>query len=174
MSPENRNILVGSFIVIMGAVLLVISSRGGVGSTTDGYQLHAIYQNVDGVTVGTNVMLAGINVGKVTKLNYVAQGHRASITMRIRKGIELPVDSIALIISAGMLGGKYIKLEPGGETEVFETGDYFEYVQGAIIFEELLQRIVFDAETRRKKARSAQIVPTETPEKKSPFGSLLK
>ena len=174
MSVENRNILIGSFVVVMGAFLLVISSRGGVGSITDGYQLHAIYQNVDGVTVGTNVTLAGINVGKVTQLNYVAEGHRASITMQIRKGIELPVDSIALIISAGMLGGKYIKLEPGGETEVFESGDYFEYVQGAIIFEELLQRIVSDAETRREKAKSTRIVPTETSAKKNPFGSLLK
>ena len=96
--------------------------------------------------------------------------------MRIRKDIELPIDSIALVISAGMLGGKYIKLEPGGETEVFSAGDYFEYVQGAVIFEELLQKIVLDAEGRRRKVKKIRAVAAESePAKKNnPFGSLLK
>ena len=109
-------------------------------------------------------------------MKLVPDGHRAEITMRIRSDIELPTDSIALIVSAGMLGGKYIKLEPGGETEVFAAGDYFEYVQGAVIFEELLEKIVLDAEGRRQRAKKAKAAAAESePAKKNnPFGSLLK
>ena len=95
--------------VIVGALSILFVARwrckrGG------GYQPNAIYQSVDGVSVGTDVLLTGIKVGEVTKLAYLPDGHRASLTMRIDDNIKLPNDSVAMIISAGMLG-KYIKLE---------------------------------------------------------------
>ena len=172
MTLEIRNTLVGSFVVIVGALLLIFSSRGSV-SDAGGYQLKAIYQSVDGVSVGTNVMLTGIKVGEVTKLGYVPDGHRASLTMRIDDDIKLPIDSVAMIISSGMLGGKYIKLEPGGEINNLGDGDYFEYVQDAIIFEELLEKIVLDAEAKRIEQMKKPVEET-TRSKNIPFGSFLK
>ena len=174
MTLETRNILVGIFIVILGVGLLVYSSRGGVESSVEGYELRAIYQGIDGVALGTDVLLAGIKIGKVTKLEYVADGHRAEISMRIRNDILLPTDSVAMIISSGMLGGKYIKLEPGAELKNFEPGAYFEYVQDAVIFEELLEKIVLDAEGRRLRAKENSPVIDKPEKKASPFGSLLK
>ena len=174
MTLETRNILVGIFIVILGVGLLVYSSRGGVESSAEGYELRAIYQGIDGVALGTDVLLAGIKIGKVTKLEYVADGHRAEISMRIRNEILLPTDSVAMIISSGMLGTKYIKLEPGGELENFEPGAYFEYVQDAVIFEELLEKIVLDAEGRRLRAKENSPVIDKPENTASPFGSLLK
>ncbi len=173
MTPEIRNTLVGSFVVIVGALLLFYSSRGSVGNIVGGYHLKAIYQNVDGVSVGTNVMLTGIKVGEVTKLDYVPDGHRVSLTMRIDENIKLPIDSVAMIISSGMLGGKFIKLEPGGELEQLGEGDQFQYVQDAVIFEELLEKIVLDAEARRMEKMKNSAEQTIKP-KSSPFGSLLK
>ena len=102
MTLEIRNTLVGSFVVIVGALLLIFSSRGSV-SDAGGYQLNAIYQSADGVSVGTNVMLTGIKVGEVTKLGYVPDGHRALLAMRIDDDIKLPIDSVAMIISSACL-----------------------------------------------------------------------
>ena len=102
MTLETRNILVGSFVVIVGALFLIYSSRGGVADVAGGYQLNAIYQSVDGVSIGTDVLLTGIKVGEVTNLAYVPDGHRASLTMRIDDNIKLPIDSVAMIISSGM------------------------------------------------------------------------
>ena len=172
MTLEIRNTLVGSFVVIVGALLLIFSSRGRVGDV-GGYQLKAIYQSVDGVSVGTNVMLTGIKVGEVTQLGYVPDGHRVSMTMRIDDDIKLPIDSVAMIISSGMLGGKYIKIEPGGEIDNLGDGDHFEYVQDAIIFEELLEKIVLDAEAKRIEQMKKPVEETTIP-KNIPFGSLLK
>jgi len=172
LTLEIRNTLVGSFVVIVGALLLIFSSRGSV-SDVGGYKLKAIYQSVDGVSVGTNVMLTGIKVGEVTKLGYVPDGHRVSMTMRIDDDIKLPIDSVAMIISSGMLGGKYIKLEPGGEIDNLGDGDHFEYVQDAIIFEELLEKIVLDAEAKRIEQMKKPVEET-TRSKNIPFGSFLK
>ena len=174
MTLETRNIFVGILVVALGVSSLVYSSRGGVEASADGYELRAIYQGIDGVTLGTDVLLAGIKIGKVTKLDYVAAGHRAEISMRIRNDILLPTDSVAMIISSGMLGGKYIKLEPGGELETFEPGGYFEYVQDAVIFEELLEKIVLDAEARSLRSKENSPIIVKPEKKASPFGSLLK
>ena len=118
-------------------------------------------------------MLTGIKVGEVTKLGYVPDGHRALLTMRINDDIKLPIDSVAMIISSGMLGGKFIKLEPGGEIDNLGDGDHFEYVQDAIIFEELLEKIVLDAEAKRIEQMKKPVEETTKP-KNIPFGSLLK
>ena len=171
---ETRNICIGIFVVILGVAFLTYSSRGGVEARAEGYELHAVYQGIDGVSVGTDVLLAGIKVGKVTALDYITEGHRVEITMRIRNDLQLPTDSVAMIISAGMLGGKYIKLEPGGEEEYLKSGAYFDYVQDAVIFEELLEKIVLDAEAKRKKLGQKQPAAAEPMQKKSPFGNLLK
>lgn len=175
---ELRNILVGALVVALGAVFLVTLSRGGVEVVEDGITLSAVYQNIDGVGVGTPVLLAGIPIGKVTGIDYVPNGHRAAVTMRVASGYGLPQDSVAMIVSAGMLGGKYIKLEPGGEERILEDGGQFEYVQGAVLFEELLQKVVLDAEARRMKEHEAaerrgEPAPGTEP-KPNPFESLLK
>ena len=123
MTSENRNILLGTFVLLFGTLCLVISSRGGIESSVDGYKLHALFQNIDGVTIGTDVVLSGVKIGKVTSQTYVPDGHRALVTMHIRNDIQLPIDSVVLVLSSGMLGGKYLKLEPGGEVDTLEPGD---------------------------------------------------
>ena len=174
MTSENRNILLGTFVLLFGTLCLVISSRGGIESSVDGYKLHALFQNIDGVTIGTDVVLSGVKIGKVTSQTYVPDGHRALVTMHIRNDIPLPIDSVVLVLSSGMLGGKYLKLEPGGEVDTLEPGDVLEYAQGAIIFEDLLQKIVLNAETRRLNLKAKKIVPPHMNRKVNPFGSLLK
>jgi len=178
VTVETRNILVGAVAFLIGAVFLVWSSRGGPEAEIRGYEIKALYQSIDGVTIGTDVNLVGLKVGSVVGIDFVPEGHQAQLTFRIDSNIELPVDSVAMIVSASMLGGKYIKLEPGGEEDMLQNGDFLEYVQDAIIFEELLQKIVLDAEAKRKR-KNAGIVKmkkqvSEPKPAKSPFGSLLK
>lgn len=173
MTQETRNILIGALVVMLGAGFLVGLSRDGAQPVAEGISLQAVYQSVDGVSIGTDVMLGGISIGKVVGVNYVPSGHRAALELRVRDDIPIPTDSVAMIVSTGMLGGKYIKLAPGGEERTMKDGDQFEYVQGAVIFEELLQKVVLDAEARRLEASKAN-EGKSAPDKPNPFGSLLK
>ena len=75
--------------MVAGVLFLVFSSRGGVEASAEGYELRAVYQNIDGVSVGTNVLLAGIKVGKVTELKHVPDGHRAEIAMPDSQGYRI-------------------------------------------------------------------------------------
>ena len=58
-----------------------------------------------------------------------------------------------MVLSGGMLGDKYLKLEPGGELDMLQPGDEFNFVQDSVIFEELLQKVILSAEVKRLKDR---------------------
>ena len=180
MNREVVNILVGAAVVVVGIFVILVSSSGGPKKLVDGYEVFATYGGIDGVGVGTEVLLAGVKVGSVTGKVYEHDGHQATISMAIDNRYQLPIDSVAMIVSKGMLGGKLIKLDPGGEEEMMKSGDAFEYTQDSILFEELLEKIVLDAEARRdkrkkeKKERKARQEGEKPEPKKNPFGSLLK
>ncbi|MCK5620743.1 MAG: outer membrane lipid asymmetry maintenance protein MlaD, partial [Alphaproteobacteria bacterium] len=70
--------------------------------------------------------------------------------------IELPLDSIAIVTSEGMIGGRFIRLEPGGELDMLRDGDRLDYTQGSIMFEDLLAKIIITVEQNRLARREAE------------------
>ncbi len=154
MNRETVHILVGAAVFLVAPLLLVIFFSGDARTgSAQGYELTARYNRVDGVTIGTDVLLAGAPVGKVTGQEFDAETLQAVLTMTLRDDIRVPTDTAALIVSDGLLGGKFINLDPGGAEEMLEPGDSFNYVQDAIIVEALLEKVVLWAEARRLEAR---------------------
>ena len=156
---ENFHILVGAAVVFLAAAYLIygyVSDRPGQVSGP-GYTLHAKFRAIDGVSEGADVLLAGLPIGKVTADTFDPATNNAILSMRIQDEIELPIDSVALIISDSLLGGKFVKIDPGGDLEILADGDEFEYVQDSVIFEELLEKVILAAEASRlrKKAEAA-------------------
>ena len=154
MNSETRHILVGAAVIVLIPLLAYGFFSGDARTeSADGYELKARYNQVDGVTIGSNVLLAGVPVGKVTRLDFDAESLQAVLTFTIRDEIRIPDDSAAIIASDGMLGGKYVKLDIGGSEEMLEPGRSFEYVQDSVIVEALLEKVILWAEARREKAR---------------------
>ena len=58
---------------------------------------------------------------------------------------QIPKDSDASIFTAGLLGGQYVELSPGGSEEVFKNGDNVEFVQDAVVLENLISKYLFNA-----------------------------
>lgn len=140
---------------VVGAVALVVLSIGlawgfgGGRGEAPGYTLTARFAQVDGLSEGSPVMLAGMRIGEVTGLS-LGDRMRPMVGMRIRHGVEIPVDSAAMVLSDGILGAKFLNILPGVDDAAMQPGDRFEFVQDAVIVERLLQRIVENAEQRRR------------------------
>ena len=109
---------------------------------SDGYTLVASFRSAEGVSVGTDVRLAGVKIGSITGLTLNPQTFRADATLAIRSGVELPDDSSVLIASEGLLGGNYIELRPGGSTENLPAGAEIEDTQGSVSLIGLLMKFV--------------------------------
>lgn len=154
ISREAAEVGVGAVALVAFALFVVFAFTVNE-KAVSGYRIYAKYRHIDGLALHSDVRLAGIRVGEVSS-ERLAASDQAVVTLTVRSGVEIPRDSAAIIASEGLLGPKFIKIDPGGDTEMLKPGESFDYVQDSVDFEHLLQRVVQDAEARRNKAKPAQ------------------
>jgi phospholipid/cholesterol/gamma-HCH transport system substrate-binding protein len=141
MAYERAEILAGAAVLAVAAGFALYAVRGsGVVSEPDSYPLSASFRSVEGVTVGTDVRLAGVKVGTVTALTLNPETFFADAIISMRKDVAVPVDSTILISSEGLLGGNFVEVQPGGALETLEPGGEIEDTQGAVSLITLLMK----------------------------------
>ncbi len=148
MNSRTREVLIGAAVVMVGAAMLVHSYGRTGRADVNGYDLVARFDKADGLGIGGDVRLSGVKVGRVTgqKLD---DRYRAVITMRVAGQVALPEDSAALIQTDGLLGAKYIALQPGADDANLTPGQELRYTQGAVNVQDLLDLIISQAEAKR-------------------------
>ena len=144
MAANIREIMAGA-IVILAALAFAIYARQSTGLTTTGknyYELRASFRSLNGVSVGTDVRLAGVKIGAVTRISLNPETYRADTTFSIEEGLKIPDDSAVVVASEGLLGGNFIEIIPGGSLFYLEPGDEIEDTQGAVSLISLLMKFV--------------------------------
>ncbi|WP_121630850.1 outer membrane lipid asymmetry maintenance protein MlaD [Tropicibacter alexandrii] len=136
-------------VTVGGAVLAAALAFGvytiqttGFSLSSEGYDLRASFRSIEGVSVGTDVRLAGVKVGTVTGIELNAETYRADTVVTIRDGIEIPDDSAIVIASEGLLGGNFVEVSPGGSLFYFQPGDEILDTQGSVSLISLLLKFV--------------------------------
>lgn len=135
--------IMGSFVLLVAGIFLAFAYLSANLQPAAGYPVKATFSSVDGLTVGSDVRIGGVKVGTVTQETVDTKDYRAVVTMNLAREVKLPADSKAVVASAGLLGGKYIKLEPGHSTTVIQAGGEITNTEGAVVLEELLGKIIF-------------------------------
>ncbi|WPL15411.1 putative phospholipid ABC transporter-binding protein MlaD [Thiorhodovibrio winogradskyi] len=109
----------------------------------DGYRIRANFDNVGSLKVRSPVSMSGVRVGRVESIAYDQQRFQAVVTMLIDEQFNsIPTDTFANIFTAGLLGEKYIGLDPGGSMEVLADGDQIEHTQSALVLEQMIGRFL--------------------------------
>ena len=106
--------------------------RTGGGRVSNAVQVTALFPNANGVSVGTDVRVAGLKIGEVSALKLDPQSFQADVVLAIDPTAKVPSDSSAAITSEGVLGGNYISLVPGGSATALKSGDTIVDTQGAV------------------------------------------
>lgn len=141
---ELRNFIIGLgvlFFCLAAFLIFKLNQNDWENAENSDYTVYATYNRTDGLEIGDKVRLAGIDVGYVAD-NELDDDFRATLTLKIRKEIQIPDDSSAAIVSSGIMGNKYIEVEPGGSEDFIADEGEFSYTQDAIILEELIDRII--------------------------------
>jgi phospholipid/cholesterol/gamma-HCH transport system substrate-binding protein len=112
----------------------------------ESYDITASFTSISGLKEGAALELAGVVVGKVTKIKLNEEEYEATVYMDVRKTVELSDDSIASIRTSGIIGDKFIKLTPGGSDIMLEPGDMIEETEASISIEELVSKYIFEGE----------------------------
>lgn len=143
MRENSTEVVVGG-LVLAAAIgfLWYIATATGFGGGSTGIALNANFRSAEGVSVGTDIRLAGVSVGTVSGLELNLETYRAQATFTINDGVAIPDDSAAVVASEGLLGGTFVELVPGGSFEMFADGGLIEDTQGAVSLIQLLMKFV--------------------------------
>ena len=142
--------IIGAVVLVVAAVFVVFAYSSADIAAVKGYEVTAKFDRVDGVRDGTDVRLSGIKVGSVVGEGLEPETYFAVLTLSIDNAIKLPTDTSAKIVSDGLLGGKYIALEPGADETMLANGGQITHTQSAINIEDLVSRYIFSNSGKKK------------------------
>jgi phospholipid/cholesterol/gamma-HCH transport system substrate-binding protein len=155
---NGAEILAGLVVLIVAAAFLAYALATSGTSNVPGYQFSAEFDRIDGLSVGSDVRMAGVKIGTVTQTSIDPKTYLAMVDFTVAKDIKLPTDSSAAIASQSLLGGKYLAVVPGGSEKMIPPGGHITVTQGSVSLEDLLGKFIFsvtDLVSSLKKGDSA-------------------
>jgi phospholipid/cholesterol/gamma-HCH transport system substrate-binding protein len=143
MRENPLEVLTGAAVVLVaGGFLLYAAQATGYGGPADGMRLNASFRSIEGVSLGTDVRLAGVKIGTVTDMELDPQSYRASTELTVTGDVPVPDDSSAVVSSEGLLGGTFIEIVPGGSMTMLADGGEIIDTQGAVSLLQLLLQYI--------------------------------
>lgn len=147
LEKKGLNLTVGMFIVAGALALTVLALKvSGFSkySTHNAYTVMAIFDNIGDLKVRAPVTIAGVRVGEVASIVVDHHSFHAKVQLRIDKQQDqLPSDTSAKILTAGVIGANYVELIPGFNDEVLKDGMVIEDTQSAIVLENLIGQVIY-------------------------------
>jgi len=145
----NKTILdlwVGLFVIAGIAALLFLTLKVGsmtAVSTSDSYEVVALFENIGGLKSRAPVKSAGVVVGRVADVRFDNETYEAAVTLRLDKRYAFPKDTSAAIMTSGLLGEQYVGLEAGGDSEKLKNKDRILITQSAVVLENLIGQFLY-------------------------------
>jgi phospholipid/cholesterol/gamma-HCH transport system substrate-binding protein len=145
MKKYTMETAVGVFVVVGLLCIGYMTVRlGDVSFLGDPYSsFFARFGSVSGLRVGSPVEIFGIEVGKVEGLTMDQEKQMAVVELKVKKGITIYKDAIASIKTAGLIGDKYVQIDPGGAESPLESGGMIVETTSPIDIEELISKYAF-------------------------------
>ena len=147
MNRSTIDLWVGFFVVIGIAAIAFLSLKVGnltSVSSAPGYHLEASFDNIGGLKMRAPVKAAGVVVGRVERIDLDPHTYQARVSMKIDRGYQFTRDTIASILTSGLLGEVYIGLDVGGDTQMLADGGKIAKTQSAMVLEKLIGQFLFD------------------------------
>ncbi len=143
------------FAALFFLVTQITNREFGLGD--GGYRLLASFEQVGGLKPGAPVSMSGVTIGHVEGIAYDFTEYKARVTMRIDSDYDrIPDDSDAGIFTAGLLGGQYIGIGPGGSETFLVEGDQMQFTQSAIVLENLISKFLFSKAAEQQADKPAE------------------
>ncbi len=147
MNRSTIDLWVGIFVMMgIGAILFLALKVGNLVSVgaTPGYRLEANFDNIGGLKLRAPVRAAGVVVGRVEAIRFDQKTYQAVVTMKIDEKNEFTADTIASILTSGLLGEVYVGLDAGGDPKMLVDGNVIKKTQSAVVLEKLIGQFLFD------------------------------
>jgi phospholipid/cholesterol/gamma-HCH transport system substrate-binding protein len=143
MSENKAEVALGALVLAVAIGFVVyLSQATGMRFGGETYQINAGFRSAEGISVGTDVRLAGVKVGTVQALRLTPETYRAEAVLAIKNDVLVPDDSALTIASEGLLGGHFVELVPGASFDYLADGGEVVDTQGSVSLVTLLMKFV--------------------------------
>ena len=143
MERTRVNTAVGIFLLLGILALGYLSVKLGRVSFlgASGYVVIVDFPSIGGLKVGSNVEIAGVEIGRVEAIRLA--DYQARVSLRVSADVKLQEDAIASIKTKGLIGEKYVRISPGGSDKLIPPNGRIREVEAPVDFEELLSKYIF-------------------------------
>ncbi|MBB5519618.1 MlaD family protein [Amphiplicatus metriothermophilus] len=125
--------VVGVIVIAVAAIFLFYAYQAsGEEMSRGAYRIEAVFGRVDGIAIGSEVRIAGVKVGSVAGHSLDLDTYEAKLDLAVAAGVPIPEDSVAKIVSDGLLGGAYVSIEPGASDVMLAPGERIALTQGSV------------------------------------------
>jgi phospholipid/cholesterol/gamma-HCH transport system substrate-binding protein len=147
MERSTLDLWVGLFVCAgIGALLVLALKVGGMidlGLRTNTYTVYGYFDNIGGLKPRAPVRSAGVVVGRVGTIDFDNQRFMARVALNIDGRFEFPRDTVASILTTGLLGEQYIGLDVGGDPVNLADGEALMLTQSAVVLERLIGQFLY-------------------------------
>jgi phospholipid/cholesterol/gamma-HCH transport system substrate-binding protein len=135
--------VVGGIVVLVAVVFLAFGylSTSNVPNGSSGVTYKAVFDSVDGISLNSEVKIGGVCVGAVSSIDF-DEAYRVVVTLRVKKNINIPDDSSVAITSSGMMGDKFVAINPGVSESLLESGGTFIYAKSPLNLESIINKVI--------------------------------
>jgi len=151
--------VMGAVVLLVAVGFMVFAYQSSNLKPVTGYSIKAKFDTVSGLSNGADVRIGGIKVGVVSAMELDTKTYQAVVTLQVKEGVQLPKDSTASVIGDGLLGAKFVALEPGGDEENLANGGEIAITQSSVNLETLIGKVMFSGggvDKKNEKAPNAQ------------------
>jgi phospholipid/cholesterol/gamma-HCH transport system substrate-binding protein len=139
-----RDLLVGLFVLAgLGALAYLSFSVGGLSyGGPGGLTLYAAFDQTGGLKSRAPVVISGVKVGQVKSIT-LDKSFRARVELDLDSRLKISTDTTASIVTAGILGDRYVSLQLGGEEQILKPGESLTFTESAMILESLIGKFMY-------------------------------
>ena len=143
MNKKPVETIMGIVVLAVAAVFMWFAYNVSDLRVVKGYEIKARFMKIGGLNTGADVRINGIKVGTVVAQKINPEDYMVDVTLSIKPNIFLPTDSIITVAGDGLMGDKFIKIEPGKSAEKMQPGSTATNTKDAKSLEDMVGEIIF-------------------------------
>ena len=151
--------VMGGVVLVVAALFLFFAYSTSQVRAVQGYEVSAQFDSVSGIHDGSDVRIGGVKVGTIVSETLDPNTFLANVRISIENAYKLPDDTVAKIVSSGLLGDKFLALVPGGSEQMIAPGGRIKFTQAPVSLENLIGQMIFSQPGAQKKPEEGEAPP---------------
>lgn len=143
MNKKPVETIMGIVVLVIAVLFMMFAYNVSDLHVVKGYDINAKFLKVGGLNTGADVRINGVKVGTVIAQKINTEDYMVDVKMSILPEIILPTDSVITIAGDGLMGDKFVKIEPGNSPDKIKPGDIVKNTKDAKSLEDMVGEIIF-------------------------------